>query len=567
MRNSGIIKTVFFAILFLISSSQLTLLGQQSFRSPLDIPLVLSANFGELRPNHFHSGLDFKTQGVINKKVYAVEAGHVSRIGINAGGYGLVLYVDHPNGKTSVYGHLNSFSTKIAKFVKEEQYKQERYTVDITGISPEKLPVEQGELIALSGNTGSSGGPHVHFEFRDTKSELTLDPLPTYQRDITDNIAPEVRAVAVYPMIGKGIVNNEVTPLRKTVGQSQRSLNDKIEAWGEIGLGIYAIDRMSGTHNIYGVKLVTLYCDDQKIFSSNISAVDFGTTRMINSFTDFDFWKRSKRFYMKSFIEPGNKLDIYDRTKSGYVTIDQEKAYRFRYELEDVHGNVTDFSFIINGKRTAIPKPESCSLVMQWDKKNRYIGNQFSLTIPPYYLYKDINFVLTSKESLDYYSLIYKVHNSYEPLDNYVDMTFRVLADTLENKNQYGVVSIDERGSESWVGGTYKEGYMTARIRELGSSYATAVDILAPEITPVNETRWLNNNRIVIRVKDDKSGIKSVRGTLNGQYALFEHDIKSPNYSYRFDDSKLKKGQKYDLKFIAIDNVGNQSEYEYSFTY
>ena len=201
------------------------------------------------------------------------------------------------------------------------------------------------------------------------------------------------------------------------------------------------------------------------------------------------------------------------------------------------------------------------------DKKNRYIGNQFSLTIPPYYLYKDINFVLTSQESADYHSHIYKVHNSYEPLDNYVDMTFRVLSDTLVNKSQYGVVSIDEKGSESWVGGTYKDGYMTARIRELGSSYATSTDVSAPVIAPINEAQWLKNKRIVIRLKDDKSGIKSFRGTLNGQYALFEYDIKSPNYTYRFDDSKLKKGEKYDLKFVAIDNAGNKSEYEYSFTY
>lgn len=567
MRNFFTLKVVFFSIFFSIWSHQLCLMAQQTFQSPLDIPLVLSANFGELRPNHFHSGLDFKTQGVINKKVYAVESGYVSRIGVNAGGYGLVLYVDHPNGKTSVYGHLNSFAPKIAQVVKEEQYLQERYTIDIANLPPELLPVKKGEVIALSGNTGSSGGPHVHFEFRDTETELTLDPLPTYRNKIEDNVAPEVRAIAVYPMIGKGVVNGNVIPYRKSVGQLQNILNDEISAWGEIGLGIYAIDRMSGTQNIYGVKLVTLYCEDKKIFSSDISGIDFATTRMINSFTDFDFWKRNKLFYMKSFIEPGNKLDIYDSVNDGYVLINQEKPYLFRYELEDVHGNVTNFSLVINGKKSEIPKALSCSLVMQWDKQNRYIGDQFSLTIPPYHLYKDINFILRSHEDQTYHSLTYQVHDSYEPLDNYVDMTFRILSDTILNKKQYGVVSIDEKGKESWIGGVYKDGYITARIRELGSLFAATIDDEAPEISPINEGQWVKNRKIVIRLGDKKSGIKSFKGTLNDQYALFEHDIKSPNYTYYFDDTKLQKGQKYELKFTAIDNVGNQSEYKYTFVY
>lgn len=560
-------KLTFTFLFLLISVTSTTIFAQHNYRSPLEIPLLLSANFGELRVNHFHTGLDLKTQGVINKNVYSIEDGYVSRIGINAGGYGLVLYVDHPNGQTSVYAHLNGFAPSIARFVKSEQYKQERYTIDIANIDPRALPVRKGDLIARSGNSGSSGGPHVHFEIRDTKSELTLDPLPYYKGEIEDKLAPEIRGIAVYPMEGKGIVNGSASPYRRAT-QSQKFFDGTIEAWGQIGVGICAVDRMSGVNNVFGVAKVRLFCDGEKIFSSEISSVDFGTTRMINSLTDFDYWKKDKKVYMKSFIEPGNNLHIYDKTKNGCIDIDEERTYNLRYELEDLYGNQTDIRFAIQGKKGDIPQSKSCSLVMQWDTHNRYIGNHFSLTIPPGYLYKDINFLLSSREDSRYYSQVYKVHSCYEPLNDYVEMSFRILGDTaLFTPDKYGVVSIDQKGKESWVGGVYKDGYITTKIRELGNSYAASIDTIAPAITPVNSENWLRSKRVTIRLTDNMSGIKNFRGTINDKYVLFKHDIKSSNYTYDFDDERLEKGQMQHLRFTATDSAGNSAEYEYTFDY
>lgn len=544
--------------------------SQNNYRSPLDIPLVLAANFGELRPNHFHTGIDLKTQGVVNKNVYSIEDGYIARIGVNAAGYGLVLYVNHPNGQTSVYAHLNSFSAKIAEYTKAEQYRQERYAINIQNIEPHILPVKRGELIAKSGNTGSSGGPHVHFELRDTKTEIVLDPLPYFQNAIQDNVSPEIRGIAVYPMEGKGVVNNNANPFRENIVLPKTgvypTLKSKIEAWGEIGVGIYSIDRMTGTTNIYGVREVNLYCDEEKIFSSDITTIDFATTRMINSFTDFDYWKFNKRFYMKSFIEPGNKLHIYDNNKKGYINIDQERVYNLRYELEDVHGNKTHYKFSIRGVKREIPVQEPCSLVMHWDQNNRYISDYFSLIIPKGYLYRNINFLLNRTNSEKYFSQEYKVHNNHEPLDNYVDMTLQLTTDTLINKNQYGIVVINDKGKENWMGGIYSEGYITTRIRELGETFAVTSDTNAPIITPILPANWTKNQRIVIKLTDDLSGIQSFRGTIDGEYALFEHDVKSPNYTYKFDSSRLKRGT-HKLEFTTTDGAGNTTTYNTTFTY
>lgn len=562
MKKKILLLTSLFASLFAFS--------QYNYRSPLDIPLILAANFGELRANHFHTGLDLKTQGVVNKNVYSIEDGYVSRIGVNAGGYGLVLYINHPNGHTSVYAHLNSFSSKIAAYTKAKQYEKETYVINIKDIAPNELPVKRGELIALSGNTGSSGGPHVHFELRDTETEIVLDPLPYFLNQIADKVSPEIRGIAIYPITGEGIVNGSINPFREnlTVGAdgSYPALTN-IKAWGKIGLGIHSIDRMNGTHNIYGVKEVNLYCDEDKIFSSDISTIDFTTTRMINSFTDFDYWSHNKRFFMKSFIEPGNKLHIYDGVKRGYININEEKTYNFRYELEDVHGNKTNYRFSVEGVKREIPIMEPCSLVMHWNENNRYINDHFKLIIPKGYLYKDINFLLRRTNSDKYFSQIYEVNDNYEPLDNYVDMTLQLNTDTLIDTSKYGVVSINNKGKESWIGGEYAEGYITTKVRELGGRYAVSSDTQAPTITPVSPTNWVKNNRIVIRLTDNLSGIASYRGTIDGEYALFEYDIKLPNRIYKLDPTKLKKGKKHTLEFTTTDSAGNTATYSTTFTY
>ena len=209
-------------------------IGAQTLRNPFDFPLLLSGNFGELRSNHFHSGIDFKTQGAEGKPVHAVQAGYVARISVGPWGYGNALYLAHPDGTTTVYGHLQRYNAQIASYLKAKQYELERFQVDLT-LDPGQIPVEAGEVVAWSGNTGSSGGPHLHFEVRDTQTEEVLDPLEYYIDQATDTRPPKLQGLLVVPMEGKGVVNGSARKLRPhlaTTKEGKPVLQGKIEAWG-----------------------------------------------------------------------------------------------------------------------------------------------------------------------------------------------------------------------------------------------------------------------------------------------------------------------------------------------
>lgn len=540
----------------------------QSYQSPLDIPLTLSANFGELRPNHFHSGIDLKTQGVVDKPVYSIEDGYVSRISVSPSGYGLAIYVNHPSGHTSVYGHLNGYASRIADYVKTKQYEQESYRIDIP-LNADEIPVKKGELIAYSGNTGSSGGPHVHFEIRNTEDQLALDPLVYYKEQIADVVSPQLKGIAVYPIEDGGVINGDVKPFRASISTDKKGvylpIKDTIKAWGRVGIGVYANDRMTATNNIYGVYRVRLFLNDEKIFSSEITSVNFGTSKMINSMIDFDYWYNRRIFYQKSFIEPGNKLPIYQAVNDGYMDIKEEKVYNFRYELEDLYGNQTDYAFSLKGIKQEVPQPE-CMQLMKWDEENYYSGELFSIVIPQNSLYKNLCFNLNRTQSIGYMSSLYRINDTHVPLNNGCEITIKLTKDTLPNKAQYGIVRVND-GNDSWVGGTYRNGSMTVGIGELGNTYAVSFDNKAPDITPIQPVKWVSQREIKIRLTDNKSGIASHKGTIDGEFALFENDVKSSIYTYRFDSKRLKRGQVHKLVFTATDGCGNTSIYKYEFRY
>ena len=558
-----------FILLFTVFS---TTAYSQQYTNPVNIPSALSGNFGELRNNHFHSGIDYKTQQVINKPIIAIADGYVSRINVSPGGYGLALYIDHPEtGHTSVYGHLNSFSKSIADYVKEQQYERESYSVTLypgQGI----LPVKKGEQIALSGNTGSSGGPHLHFEIRDTKSQDPLDPLQFLGRNVSDTQRPDIRGVAFYPVEGKGMVNGSSNPLRLNVSKNKSgvplALSQPINAWGRIGIAVKAYDRMNGQTNIYGVKHVRLFVDEKQVFSSSIERFPFSKTRMLNSFIDFEDWRRRRSFFMKSFVEPGNTLKLYNTTNAGYIDINEERNYRMRYELEDHNGNTLTYSFVVRGQQQPIAQAAAtCDNYMSWRLNNSFVDLDFMLDIPSGNLYDNFCYTHRKIRSTVYYSDMHQVNETPIPLHNNAAMWIKLSADTLQNRRQYGIVEVSEGGSDSWIGGTYKNGGLETSIRELGRRYAIDIDTVPPTITPIEPANWVKNRRIRIRLTDNKSGISDFKATIDGKFALFSHDMKSTVYTYVFDDSKLEKGKTQELVFTATDGVGNATEYKYSFEY
>ncbi|EOS13322.1 MULTISPECIES: M23 family metallopeptidase [Parabacteroides] len=538
----------------------------QQLRKPMDIPVLLSGNFGELRSNHFHSGIDFKTQGVEGKPIHSVQDGYVSRISVSPWGYGNGLYITHPDGTTTVYGHLQKFSQKITAYLKEKQYEQESFNVNLS-LTPDELPVKEGELVALSGNTGSSGGPHLHFEVRDTETEEPMDPIEYYKDLIKDTQAPKIQGIMVYSMPGKGVVNGsrrklELKPV--TAKNGKQTLTGKIEAWGEIGLAVKGYDYMDNTSNIYGIKDITLTADSQVIFHSNLDRFAFDESRYLNSFTDFEEWKEHRSFYIKSFVDPGNRLRFIESLNRGILTIDEPRTYHLTYQLADAFGNTTQLSIQIEGKEQPIPEVDTENTeLFHWWSDNRFGAKGIRLTIPKGNLYDDLYFHYSVKEDSAALGATHILHNKPVAFHKSAKLSLRLQTDTLENKQQYGIVRL-QNGRRSWTGGVYRNGWVDADIKEMGS-YTLGQDLVPPTITPLNPATWVSKQAIALRLSDNLSGVQTYRGEIDGQYVLFEMNSKSV-ITYHFDKERLARG-KHTLKLVVTDACGNQSTYTYPFTW
>ena len=538
----------------------------QQLRKPMDIPVLLSGHFGELRSNHFHSGIDFKTQGVEGKPIHSVQDGYVSRISVSPWGYGNGLYITHPDGTTTVYGHLQKFSQKITAYLKEKQYEQESFNVNLS-LTPDELPVKEGELVALSGNTGSSGGPHLHFEVRDTETEEPMDPIEYYKDLIKDTQAPKIQGIMVYSMPGKGVVNGsrrklELKPV--TAKNGKQTLTGKIEAWGEIGLAVKGYDYMDNTSNIYGIKDITLTADSQVIFHSNLDRFAFDETRYLNSFTDFEEWKEHRSFYIKSFVDPGNRLRFIESLNRGILTIDEPRTYHLTYKLADAFGNTTQLSIRIEGKEQPIPEIDTENAeLFHWWSDNRFGAKGIRLTIPKGNLYDDLYFRYSVKEDSAALGATHILHNKPVAFHKSAKLSLRLQTDTLDNKQQYGIVRL-QNGRRSWTGGVYRNGWVDADIKEMGS-YTLGQDLVPPTITPLNPATWVSQQAITLRLSDNLSGVQTYRGEIDGQYVLFEMNSKSV-ITYHFDKERLARG-KHTLKLVVTDACGNQSTYTYPFTW
>jgi hypothetical protein len=550
--------SVFFALAMMIRQP----LSAQEIVSPLNIPLFLSGNFGELRNDHFHSGIDIKTQGVIGQPVKAIKAGYISRISVSPYGFGRAVYINHPDGTTSVYGHLDHFTSKIESAVIDSQYVKESFSVNLN-FSAWEFPVKQGEVVAYSGNTGGSGGPHLHLELRNTATEKTIDPLPLFKNQIKDSRSPEIRGLLFVPQQGKGIVNGRVNKqiiniIKNKGGKS--TIAKPIKAWGTIGIGIKAFDRMDGTSNSYGVKEIRLMVDDTEIYHSVMDGFFFNESRYLNSFIDWGEWKTHRSFFMKSYIDQGNKLGIYRSSTSGLVSIQESKSYRCAYILKDAYGNTSTFTFTITGEKQSIPAGKEKGIYFPYNRDNEYAGKGILLNIPEGNLYTGI--YLNPEAAQTNYSVFAPLYSFgvQIPLHNYCPLSLAITNDSYPDKSKYGIVSIDNNRLD-WLGGEYNSHKLKTRVREL-SRFTVVIDTVPPEIIPINPSKWGINKRIEFKISDDLSGIDFYQGKLDGKFALFEYDPKNRLLFCNYDSKQMKAG-KQTLTLIVRDGAKNETSVNY----
>ena len=534
---------------------------EPGIKVPVDIPVNLSGNFGELRPNHFHSGIDFKTQGVVGKNIINFDHGWLSRVVVSPWGYGNALYVSHYSGLTTVYAHMLSFSPEITKVVEDLQYKNERFDLDVS-FDKDQITLCKGEIIGLGGNTGSSGGPHLHFEIRDTKTEVALDPIPYFFDKIKDTTPPQFRLLRLYPL-DSAVVNGgnkavSATPLKNKLGEKQ--LNKRLEAWGKVAVGVKSYDKMDGAYNIYGVRNVKLYVDSLLHFETQIDSMAFDKTRYINSFIDYRDWAYNKAMVMRLLRDPGNELSIYKTTTNdGVIIIDEERDYKCRIELTDVMGNRTIWPFVIEGKKSGLVEPldDNVVKVMEYDKDNLFQNEDITLKIDKNSLYKNLPFTYSNKEYSSGLSLLHSISDKGVPLHKYADLHIRLSEDRLENKNHYYLARINNKRAY-YVAAIYDDGVMKARIRDFGD-YVVMSDSIAPKIMPLSSTSWIKRGQIRYKITDNASGVSSYRGEIDGQYALFAFDGKTATLSYDLDNKRLKRNTKHILKLTVTDSCGNES--------
>ena len=431
---------------------------ENPFISPFDFPLLLSGNFGELRSNHFHGGVDFKTQGVVGKPVRCIADGYISRVTVTPGGYGQAVYITHDNGFTSVHGHLHKFMTGVQEVVEAYQYEHDTFAVDLT-FEPDRFPLKQGEVFALAGNEGYSFGPHLHMEMRRTDTGEYVDPLQFYTDQIKDTTAPRATHVMLYPQAGKGVVNGSSE--KKVV--SLNAQQAPVTAWGQIAAGIKAYDYMDGTSNSYGVRSVTLLVDSVEVFRSTVDGFLPEENRMINAWTDFEEYVVRNSWFMRSQILPGNTWRMLQADEEGgVVTINEERPYEFCYVLEDLYGNRRTYRFCVQGKEQDIEPIRRGKYALSWSRGNVVQQPGMELVIPKGMLYEDVDLnCRVIADSLNI-SFDYQLHDKAVPLHAGCPLKIGVRNYPVTDMSKYYVVR-KYKGRKASAGGYFEEGFMHAK--------------------------------------------------------------------------------------------------------
>ncbi len=560
------------SVLLIITLLSNSFVFGQEYQSPLNFRLLLSGTFGELRGNHFHSGIDIKTEGVEGQKVYAIEDGYVSRIKVSTWGYGKTIYINHPDGRTSVYAHLQKFSTKIDSIVKKEHYNKESFEINFYP-NKEAKKISKGEIIALSGNSGGSSGAHLHFEIRNTKTERPINPL-RFGFKINDTIAPTLRKLKIYAFdttLIDGYRKSKIITIKKT--NDKYSIDKTPTINGAFGLGIFTYDKLNDSRNKNGVYSIKLYIDSTICYEFKVDELDFSTSRYINAHIDYCEHKKSKNKYHRCYKLPHNKLTNYSNLiNEGIISIHDTLIHLISLEVTDIYGNISELDFKIKSTnnpfllRCPLPK-DTINTPFRLDTVNIFKKEDMELTMEAFSLYEPLKFRYNTTDSVEgVYGLVHHVHNNTVPVHKKYTLSIKAnVPDTLKSKTY--IATTNMKGHFWYLGGDWQNGFLKTKVREFGD-FCIVADTTNPEIKGVNiYPGKVFNTQTTIKctIKDNDSGIKSYRGEIDGKWILMDYDYK--RNLLRFDIEKNISKGKHTFTLKVIDNVGNATNYKAEFTY
>ena len=538
---------------------------QNYFTSPLDITLVVSGTFAELRSNHFHSGLDLKTKGTEGLSLRTAAAGYVSRIKISRYGYGKALYITHPNGYTTVYAHLQKFSPSIEAYVKKQHYKKESFELELFP-KMEDLKVFTKDTIGYSGNTGGSGGPHLHFEIRD-KQERPINPM-LFGIDIKDTTKPIIYELFGYPFSETSHINGETSRVKIRIiklpnGQYK---SEQITAYGKIGFGIISTDQQDLASNKNGLSFIKTTFNGSKSLEVDFKRFTFNETKHLNRYIDYTYFVETKKRIQKLFIQQNNPLSLLkNHTSQGVVTVKDTTNSIYKVTVSDYKGNQSELSIPIKGLKKELPKrtePEKNNLQhINASEETILEKDHVSVEIYRNTFYENvaINFEVIN-DTL-------KLHKPIIPLQKSMVIHFDISQYKGVDKDKLFIGSVSRFGGKLYYVPTKKRGdKLIARTKNLGE-YTLGIDDENPKIKAINfkNESWISNHRYLkLKISDDISGIKNYRATVNDKWILMEYDANTQTLIHDFND-EIITDTKSNLKIIVTDNVGNSSTFETTF--
>lgn len=546
--------------------------GGVKYQPPLNIPLVLSANFGEIRSTHFHSGVDFKTEGVEGKDVVSVADGYVSRISVSPFGYGNAIYITHPSlGVMTVYGHLSRYTPNIASYIKANQYKNRRFNVDLypqVGM----FPVSQGDIIGYSGNSGSSGGPHLHFEVRSVASGQLLSPLKTCDYHVNDNLPPKIVSVQLIEIDNSyGIpihIPSKKYSVFQAAGGKYKLVGDTIRLSRDSYFAFEVTEVKNNSTNIFGVTSMQLVRGTEPFWAFDINHLSFSFGRTVNGFVLYPQTTMTRNDIIRTYISPVNKLSIYKSKVNQGVVYRHEliEPQQFSLTVGDESDYRSTLSFVvisdtIPAKPVAVPEGE---LVFA-DKYYTYKDADVEFSLSPYALQQSEFVKISSVKDANFrLSNLITISDNVTPLNKSAKLLIKPTdtSGVSVQKMLIGVVS--PSGKISSVGGKYSGGYVSTSING-GGRYVVVCDTIKPKITPIPPSKSQPRRDISFKITDDLSGVESYNGYIDDKWVLFEYDAKNAKIKHTFDASIIEKGKKHNFMLELFDAKGNKSIYKTSF--
>jgi len=538
------------------------------FFSPVDFQLLVSSNFGKIRTNHFHAGLDINTKLRTGLNIYAVADGYISRVNISPRGYGKAIYITHQNGYVSVYAHLSEIKKSVSDFVHKVQHERHQFKVDLQ-LPEGQFPVRKGEIIGKSGNTGRSFGAHLHFEIREQESEKILNPF-LFGFNVSDNEPPRIKGVYLYRF------SDEI----KHGGHIEKKLlringRDTISSFGKLGLGVEIRDYLSKNNGNFDVYQISLLFDDSLCFHYKFNKFSFDESRYINSFIDYNEFRISGKKIIKCFIEPNNKLSIYEPNLKGFLHLDDGKLHKLSLIAADIRGNTTNLNFYIksDSSKVLLPfqKEKSIEKFIDYSKIEEFRTDSFRILFHKDCLYDHLNFNYNVSHSLaSKYSKYHYVHNPSVPLHNSATISIKPLLIPEHLKDKAIIANVGRKGSLTSMGGVWNDYFIETNILNFGI-YIVTLDTIAPTIERLFQKN--RNNRQIKKskflnfvIKDELSGVDEFVAFIDGKWALFEYDEKNNVISCNLHKEKILEG-KHHLVLWVRDKCDNLSFYESQFDF